>query len=397
METSSKRSVECEGEAASNKRPALANDHAIIVPDGADRDESVHHVPLGNDEVETTGELNQTAKQKEEDVSAEDRTSKDYYFDSYAHHAIHEEMLKDDVRTKTYQMAIMDNKHLFQDKIILDVGCGTGILSMFAAQAGAKHVYAVDCSSIIDQARKIVERNGFADKITLIKGKVEEIDLPVDHVDIIVSEWMGYMLLYESMLDTVIYARDRWLIPNGIIFPDKAVLFMAGVEDGSVKRERFDYWHDVYGFDMTPIKEIAITEPVVDVIDPKAIVTNAVPILRLDILTCKKEDLEFTAKFRLQAHRDDYIHGFVTYFECAFSQIHKPIGFTTAPFARYTHWKQTILYLEDTITVCAGESCEGEISCQPNRRNPRDLDIGLNLRFKGRYSNCDKSIKFRLR
>jgi protein arginine N-methyltransferase 1 len=66
---------------------------------------------------------------------------------------------------------------------------------MFAAQAGAKHVYAVDCSSIIDQARKIVERNGFADKITLIKGKVEEIDLPVDHVDIIVSEWMGYMLL----------------------------------------------------------------------------------------------------------------------------------------------------------------------------------------------------------
>ena len=80
-------------------------------------------------------------------------------------------------------------------QIILDVGCGTGILSMFAAQAGAKHVYAVDCSSIIDQARKIVERNGFADKITLIKGKVEEIELPVEHVDIIVSEWMGYMLL----------------------------------------------------------------------------------------------------------------------------------------------------------------------------------------------------------
>jgi protein arginine N-methyltransferase 1 len=221
METTSKRSVDCEGEALSNKRPALANDHAVVVPDigGADRDESVHHVPLGSDEAVTTCDLNRTPKQEEVDVSAEDRTSKDYYFDSYAHHAIHEEMLKDDVRTKTYQMAIMDNKHLFQDKvrifilfgcasrtdrnltrafsnqIILDVGCGTGILSMFAAQAGAKHVYAVDCSSIIDQARKIVERNGFADKITLIKGKVEEIDLPVDHVDIIVSEWMGYMLL----------------------------------------------------------------------------------------------------------------------------------------------------------------------------------------------------------
>jgi type I protein arginine methyltransferase len=102
----------------------------------------------------------------------DDRTSKDYYFDSYAHHAIHEEMLKDEVRTRTYEMAIMENQHLFQDKIILDVGCGTGILSMFAAQAGAKHVYAVDCSSIVDQARQIIELNGFADRITLIKGKV---------------------------------------------------------------------------------------------------------------------------------------------------------------------------------------------------------------------------------
>ena len=106
------------------------------------------------------------------DGGCDERTSKDYYFDSYAHHAIHEEMLKDEVRTKTYEMAIMQNKYLFKDKIILDVGCGTGILSMFAAQAGAKHVYAVDCSSIADQARQIVELNGFSDQITVIKGKV---------------------------------------------------------------------------------------------------------------------------------------------------------------------------------------------------------------------------------
>ena len=69
-------------------------------------------------------------------------------------------------------MAIMENKHLFHNKIILDVGCGTGVLAMFAAQAGAKHVYAVDCSSIADQAREIIKINGFADRITVIKGKV---------------------------------------------------------------------------------------------------------------------------------------------------------------------------------------------------------------------------------
>lgn len=54
-----------------------------------------------------------------------------------------QEMLKDEVRTLSYRSAIYNNKHLFQDKIVLDVGCGTGILSMFAAKAGAKHVYGV--------------------------------------------------------------------------------------------------------------------------------------------------------------------------------------------------------------------------------------------------------------
>ena len=46
----------------------------------------------------------------------------------------------------------------------------------------------------------------------MIRGKVEEIDLPVEKVDVIVSEWMGYCLFYESMLDTVIFARDKWLV-----------------------------------------------------------------------------------------------------------------------------------------------------------------------------------------
>lgn len=48
--------------------------------------------------------------------------------------------------------------------------------------------------------------------ITLIKGKIEEVELPIDKVDIIISEWMGYCLLYESMLDTVLFARDKWLV-----------------------------------------------------------------------------------------------------------------------------------------------------------------------------------------
>ncbi len=336
--------------------------------------------------------------------STSSMTSKDYYFDSYSHYGIHEEMLKDRVRTETYRAAILDNTDLFKDKIVLDVGCGTGILSMFAAQAGAKHVYGIDCSAIIDTAKLLLEKNGFMDKVTLIKGKAEEVSLPfkddpenVRQVDIIVSEWMGYCLLYESMLDTVLFARDKWLVPDGIIFPDKAVMYLCAAEDAHYKADRIDYWNNVYGFDFSPIRDIAIQEPLVDVVEGKSIVTNAVPILDVDILTCNKEDLSFNSPWCLTAHRNDYLHGFVVYFECAFTQIPRPIGFSTSPFSNYTHWKQTVFYLSDHLTVCQGERITGTIICKPNKKNNRDLDIKLSVEFDGQNSKFNGEMDYCLR
>jgi len=115
-------------------------------------------------------------------VNPAEATAKDYYFDSYAHFGIHEEMLKDEVRTKGYRDAIMQNPHMFRGKIVLDVGCGTGILSMFAAKAGAKHVYGIECSGIIHSARQIIKDNKLDKQITLIHGKVEDLELPVPKV-----------------------------------------------------------------------------------------------------------------------------------------------------------------------------------------------------------------------
>ena len=121
------------------------------------------------------------------------------------------------VRTEAYLKSIEKNKNIFRDKIVLDIGCGTGILSIFAAKAGAKHVYGIEFADIADYAKEVIKRNNLSEKITIIKAKVEEVVLPVEKVDIIISEWMGYFLLYESMLDTVLYARDKWLKPNGYV------------------------------------------------------------------------------------------------------------------------------------------------------------------------------------
>lgn len=225
-------------------------------------------------------------------------TSQDYYFDSYAHFGIHEEMLKDTVRTSSYRNAILNNKHVFKDKIVLDVGCGTGILSMFAAKAGAKKVFAVDFSSIASQAKQIVEKNGLSHVVEVIRGKIEDIQLPVEKVDIIISEWMGYFLLYESMLDTVLFARDKWLKPvtldepsddddGGKMFPDKTSLYICGLEDAEYKDEKIHFWDDVYGFDMSVMKGLAMLEPLVETVEERHICTSTTQMLEFDVLKMK--------------------------------------------------------------------------------------------------------------
>ena len=88
------------------------------------------------------------------------------------------------------------------------------------------------------QAREIVAENGFADRITLLQGKMEDVVLPVQQVDVIVSEWMGYFLIYESMLDTVLYARDKYLVKGGVILPDFASLHVCAIEDAEYRRDK---------------------------------------------------------------------------------------------------------------------------------------------------------------
>jgi len=332
-----------------------------------------------------------------DDVAVNDMTSKDYYFDSYAHFGIHEEMLKDEVRTLTYRNSMLNNKHLFKDKIVLDVGCGTGILCMFAKKAGAKHVYGIDMSSIIDHAKTIVKDNGMENDITLIKGKVEEVELPVEKVDIIISEWMGYCLLYESMLDTVLYARDKWLKPEGHMFPDKASLFMTAIEDHEYKESKIFWWDSVYGFDMSAIRNVALSEPLVDVVDAKQVVTDSSMMKEIDLKTVKVEDLNFNVPFNIIARRNDYVHAFVVFFTVEFSACHKRTGFSTGPESRYTHWKQTVFYLNDTITIRQGEEINGTFNIVQNKRNKRDLDIEVGYQFEGEVMSSKESNSYKMR
>lgn len=224
--------------------------------------------------------------------------------------------------------------------------------------------------------------------ITLVKGKLEEVDLglgPNGKVDVIVSEWMGYFLLYESMLDTVLLARDKYLASNGVMMPDSATLYLSAIEDQEYKEEKIDFWDDVYGFDYSCIKEIALREPLVDTVELRSVVCDPAPLVHLDLMTVKKEDLTFKTNFTMKATRNDYVHAFLGWFDIGFEACHKPVRFSTGPHSRYTHWKQTVFYTPETLTVCNGETIEGTLTCAPNARNNRDLDITIAYKLNGTH------------
>jgi len=96
---------------------------------------------------------------------------------------------------------------------------------------------------------------------------------------------MGYFLFYESMLDCVLFARDKWLVKDGVLLPDKFVLKVAGCEDENLVWEKQDFWENVYGVKMDCIKPWVLHEPIVDQLPQKQIITNNVTIYVKSLFT----------------------------------------------------------------------------------------------------------------
>lgn len=295
----------------------------------------------------------------------------------------------------------MNNPHLFKDKVVMDLGCGTGILSVFAVRAGAKHVIAIDQSDIALWAQKIVKNNGLEDKITVIKEKIENLtSLPhgFKKVDVIISEWMGYFLLYESMLDSVLLARDKWLAPEGILMPDTAKMYVCLLEDQQFYNSKMKFWNNVYDIDMSLIRPFVISDPMVDKVDFESVMSDPCQIFEIDIKTCKASELDFVSSYKFTSYRQDYVHAVIGWFDVVFKACHVPITLSTSPKGCYTHWKQTIFYFDQPYTVFKGDEISGTISVKKNDKKARDLDVKISHHLNNKYHhNVSKAINYRIR
>ena len=148
---------------------------------------------------------------------------------------------------------------------------------------------------------------------------------------------MGYFLIYESMLDSVLYARDKWLNPGGLviknnkkqILPDKAVINIAGIEDNNYKKSKSQFWDNVYGINMDVIKPCVFKEPLVDVAKKNMINTNICKIFEINLHTVTKEQLDFAHNYELTFVRNDTFNGLVTWFDIEFGGMPNLVTFST--------------------------------------------------------------------
>ena len=298
--------------------------------------------------------------EKSNDGSLHQKPPVDRYFEGYADYTIHAEMLQDKVRTEAYRDFIYNNRDVFSGKDVLDVGCGTGILSMFCAKGGARFVVAVDNSKIVDKARSVIRANKLASKIQVLEGKVEEIELE-QRFDILISEWMGYGLLFECMLDSVIAARDKYLKPGGLVVPNRASMFVSAVSNEKSYEARFHFWKDVYGFDMSEVIPDLFQEAVVECVDRKHVISNNCGFKHLDLSTIKTSELEFSRPFQLQISSSSKLTAFVIHFTCFFDGDVSLI-LDTSPESETTHWLQTLLYLRSPVDVSEGDIVNGLVA-----------------------------------
>ncbi|XP_055811263.1 probable histone-arginine methyltransferase 1.3 [Solanum dulcamara] len=290
------------------------------------------------------------------------------YFHYYGQLLHQQNMLQDFVRTGTYYAAVIENRADFLGRVVVDVGAGSGILSLFAAQAGAKHVYAIEASEMAEYAKKLIAGNpSLNERITVIKGKVEEVELPVK-ADILISEPMGTLLVNERMLESYVIARDRFLVPNGKMFPAVGRIHMAPFNDEYLYMEianKAIFWQQqsYFGVDLTPLQRSAyegyFSQPVVDAFDPRVLVTPAISHV-INFTSIKEEDLyEIEIPLKFSSSISTRIHGLACWFDVLFNGSTVPRWLTTAPGAPTTHWYQLRCVLSQPLYVMPGQEITG--------------------------------------
>jgi len=260
----------------------------------------------------------------------------------YEFPSVHAGMLYDEERVAKYSAAI--NQVIKKGDVVADIGTGTGLLAFLCLKAGAKRVHAIERSSAIDWAKQIADKNGFSDSIIFYKQDSRDCNLP-EKVDVVVSELIGHIAFEEGMAESLFDAKERFLVTNGVMLPERVVLKVALVEENEVYPECIDCWQDIGGIDYSLMREEAVKACYLSSLNDRNLLSE--PKIFFSVNFKERCQLNLQDKHSFKVCRSGKINGIALWFEAYLSS---NVTLSSGPWAR-THWKQCFAPIATPLPV----------------------------------------------
>ena len=286
----------------------------------------------------------------------------------YAHY---HQMLSDKIRMQAYYQAIQ--RIVKPGDVVVDLGAGTGILGLWALQAGASKVYAIEKTDVIHLARQLARANSCEDRIEFIQKNSTEVELP-EQADVLVSETLGSFAIDENTLAFTCDAVRRFLKPSARIIPQALELYVAPLDDVAVYN-KLDFWRHIPDLDFSPAFDLFSRKIMVESINPQGLLGSAINVGKFDL--GHLDDSNYQARVYMQIAKPGMLHGVAAWFYC---QLCEGISINTAPKQPTTHWKQAFFPFRDAIEVVAGDVLDWSVSIGAKEANSDDTLIAYEYR-----------------
>ncbi|XP_057467549.1 probable histone-arginine methyltransferase 1.3 isoform X2 [Actinidia eriantha] len=298
---------------------------------------------------------------------------------------------------------LLDYEHIMLQSLrIVRILLVVWLWMLVLVPAGAKHVYAVEASEMAECACKLIAGNpSLGQRITVVKGKIEEVELP-EKADILISEPMGILLVNERMLETYVIARDRFLLPNGKMFPTIGRIHMAPFSDEYLYVERANealFWQqpNYYGVDLTPLYGSAfhgyLSKPVVNAFDPRVLVAPEISHV-INFTSIKEEELyEIDVPLKFIASMRARIHGLACWFDVLFDGSVVQRWLTTAPGAPTTHWNQVRCFLLQPLDVMPGQEITGRLHMVAHESQSYTVHLTMSTKMCGPGADQERILQ----
>lgn len=271
-------------------------------------------------------------------------------------------MVRDTVRVMAYRAAIAAHA---PGRSVVEIGCGTGILSLFAAQAGARRVVAIDETAIAGLAREMVRANGFEGVVEVVSGNSRSVELD-EPAELLIHEILGRDPLSESLVPSILDARERLLAKGGRLLPGRLEILCVGVQADEPRPafcrgralEEGRELAALYGLDLSPYLQALAEEPeprrrhwVEQPEFPYPVLSGELGLYDLDLagdLARVGQPVEAELEIRSAGE----LTSVLTYFR---AHLDERIRLTTSPFAPKTSWGWTVRDLSRRVAVKPGD------------------------------------------